>query len=115
MIYGDRYYAAPEEELGLCAYCIEVAGEWQMYGQLFPIPSRELADKELHMCFVQFAMALAKGTGYDFQHMRAQYRYFTATDALTFKCLMLEAVNQWRAIYDLQTRNADAGTGEGVV
>lgn len=113
-LHGDRYYAAPDPCFGVCVYALLVAGEWQMYAQTIPIPTG-VGTTDMHMCFVQFTMTLANGMGEEFEALRKQYPYLMATDVLTLKCLILEALDNWRTINArLENRDADARTGESV-
>lgn len=109
--HGDRYYGKVNDKLGVCIY---TAGKFENYfAQMFPLP---YPSADLHMCFVNFTLVLAK-TGDDVtRSMREQYQYITkAEDVLTLKCLIHEAEDRWRE-YNERMEAGDAGreAGEGV-
>ncbi len=110
---NQRYYAELELGVGCAVYTMQ-SGTRQWYSaQLFPLP--EKATPQLIVkSFVDFTLTLSHTYGFAFVELRKQYPYFEAEDLLTLQCLIHEKHDNWRAINELETRNADAGTGEGV-
>lgn len=110
-IAGDRYYATVVPFLGVCCYTVE--GRYA--AQMMPIPGY-CEGQTLCQCFMHFSLTLAgereNDNGYN---LRNHYRYFLCDDVLTLQCLLLEALEHWRAI-NAKLENCDpyAGAGKGV-
>lgn len=108
---NKRYYAELELGVGCVVYTMQ-SGTRQWYSaQLFPLPG-PATPQLIVKSFVDFTLRLAQKA--DTIEIRGQYPYFEAEDLLTLQCLIHEKHDNWRAINELETRNADAGTGEGV-
>ena len=106
---GDRYYGKVNDRLAVCIYTV---GKFENYfAQMFPIPG---PSADLHNCYVDFALALAKRNEDVTRGLRRQYRYITkAEDVLTLKCLIHEAEDRWREC-NVDDRDAGPEAGEGV-
>jgi hypothetical protein len=113
-VRDNRYFAQVDVELGLCIYCLEAGPHKEFHAQLYPIP-RAPSSKNLQDCFISFMMTLAGLSGVEFKALRKQYRYSFADNLLILQCLIHEAHDHWRATHAMENRDADAGTGEGLV
>ena len=70
-----------------------------------PLP---FPDADMHICFVDFTLTLAKNSDDVTKPLRARYQYIqTAPDVLTLKCLIHEAEIAWRE-YNARMENRDA-------
>lgn len=110
---NERYYAELEHGVGCVVYTMQ-SGIRQWYSaQLFPLPGKA-TPQLIVKSFVDFTLTVSHTCGIAYVELRKQYPYFEAEDLLTLQCLIHEKHDNWRAINELETRNADAGTGEGV-